>query len=292
MGGGSYGYSERMAMNARQYNNNVKREEIFKQSKISEEMNIKGKIRECKDSGEHPDSFPIIIALDVTGSMGRIPDNLIRTGLPDIMKKLLESGVKDPQVCFVAIGDQYTDDAPIQVGQFESSDDLMDKWLKTVWLEGRGGGNGAESYELSWYFAAFHTDCDWIHKGRKGIIVSIGDDAVHRSISQAEAMKIFGSNQEKSLSVSELLTMVQGKWDVYHISLKDYTCGEEVISQWDELLGSHHILTESNLGDDIPKLISGAILDSYRKQAKKEDMPSETSAMNKENTGDNEAHLL
>lgn len=44
-------------------------------------MNIVGKIRECRDSEEHPESLPIIIALDVTGSMGMVPHSLITGGL-------------------------------------------------------------------------------------------------------------------------------------------------------------------------------------------------------------------
>ena len=267
MGGGSYGYAERMYINSQQYKPSVSREEVFRQNKMHEDMNIKGKVRECRFSEEHPDAFPIIIALDVTGSMGHVPDKLIRTGLPDIMKKILESGVKDPQVCFVAIGDQYTDNAPIQVGQFESSDELLDKWLKTVWLEGRGGGNGGESYQLAWQFADHHTDCDWINiRGKKGVLISIGDDAVHKSISSEEIERLFGKKLQ-SVTTSGLLSNVQLCWDVYHITLNDYNGSDKNIQKrWNGLLGDHHTVTESREGNDIPKIISGMILESYNRQ--------------------------
>ena len=267
MGGGSYGYAERMYINSQQYKPSVSREEVFKQSKMHEDMDIKGKVRECRFSEEHPDAFPIIIALDVTGSMGHVPDKLIRTGLPDIMKKILESGVKDPQVCFVAIGDQYTDSAPIQVGQFESSDELLDKWLKTVWLEGHGGGNGGESYQLAWQFADHHTDCDWINvRGKKGVLISIGDDAVHKSISSEEIKRLFGKKLQ-SVTTSGLLSNIQSCWDVYHITLNDYNGKDKnVQKQWNDLLGDHHTVTEDRDGNDIPKIISGMILESYNRQ--------------------------
>lgn len=269
MGGGSYGYSARRIINSTQYDN-VSREKIFSQEKMSKDMDIKDKVRECKDSEEHPNSFPIIIALDVTGSMGHIPDNLIRTGLPDIMQKIIESGVKDPQVCFVAIGDQYSDFAPIQVGQFESSDDLMDKWLKTVWLEGHGGGNGGESYQLAWYFAKYHTSCDWIEKGNKGILITIGDDAVHKSVSKSEISKLFGKEGE-SVSTKDLLSLVKEQWDVYHITVNDYLgSSKEVTEVWDSLLGDSHIKTENHEGKDIPTLIAGTILKSYDKYTEKD----------------------
>lgn len=123
MGGGNYSYTRSMSM-AQDYSRQD-REEVFSQRHMSEEMNI-------KDNEEHPNSFPIIIALDVTGSMGRIPYELITEGFPKLMKKIMDEGVQDLQVCFVGIGDHYTDRAPIQVGQFESSDELLDKWLKLI----------------------------------------------------------------------------------------------------------------------------------------------------------------
>lgn len=268
MGGGSYGYDARRLMNSVQYSADVSREEVFRQNRMSQEMNIRGKRRECRNSEEHPDAFPIIIALDVTGSMGHIPDKLIRTGLPDIMEKILESGVKDPQVCFMAIGDQYCDSAPIQVGQFESSDELMDKWLKTVWLEGRGGGNGGESYQLAWYAALFHTDCDWIKSGKRGVLITIGDDAVHKSLSLDEIKRLFGNTSvETDLSTSRLYDMVSSRWDVYHINICDYQGTRPTVKlSWDNLLGNHLVNTEDAEGNDIPGIISGIILNMYKNQ--------------------------
>jgi hypothetical protein len=84
------------------------------------------RIREARDSEEHPESFPIIIALDETGSMGHIPEIIVKKILPDIMESIMNAGVKDPQICFMGIGDCcFNEEAPLQVGQFESSDELM-----------------------------------------------------------------------------------------------------------------------------------------------------------------------
>lgn len=62
---------------------------------VSEDVEIIYK----RESEEHPNSFPIIIALDVTGSMGRIPYELITEGFPKLMKKIMDEGVQDLQVC-------------------------------------------------------------------------------------------------------------------------------------------------------------------------------------------------
>ena len=161
MGGGSY---DPIASRSRSttYYQTMSREEVFKQRKIDPEMDPKKiTVRESRDSEEHPESFPIIIALDETGSMGHIPELIIKNVLPDIMESILNAGVKDPQVMFMGIGDCcFMEQAPLQVGQFESSDELMEKWLTKVYLEGKGGGNRHESYSLAWYFADRHIVTD------------------------------------------------------------------------------------------------------------------------------------
>lgn len=65
------------------------------------------------------------------------------------MKLLTACHVADPQVMFMAVGDATSDRAALQVGQFESTAELMDQWLTWCFLEGGGGGTGHESYELA-----------------------------------------------------------------------------------------------------------------------------------------------
>ncbi len=89
-------------------------------------MDPKGlKVRECRDSGDHPDALGIMFALDVTGSMGDIPHLLAKEELPKLMKLLTACGIADPQVLFMAVGDATSDRAALQVGQFESTAELM-----------------------------------------------------------------------------------------------------------------------------------------------------------------------
>lgn len=266
MGGGSYSYIQSKARGAAYQQQS--REEVFHQTKMNPEMNIKDKVRESRDSEEHPNSFPIILALDVTGSMGRIPHMLITEGFPEIMKKIMNSGIKDPQVCFVGIGDHYSDAAPIQVGQFESSDDLLDKWLKTIWLEGHGGGNGGESYGLAHFFAANCASTDsMLHRKQKGVLITIGDEPNHLSYDTNHLKQLFGFAPEtRVMAARDLIAQAQLHWDVYHINLMDYSgVSKNVQDNWKSLLGDHFINTEDAEGKDIPDLIAGIILKSVGK---------------------------
>lgn len=266
MGGGSYSYIQSKARGATYQQQS--REEVFHQTRMNPEMNIKDKVRESRDSEEHPNSFPIILALDVTGSMGRIPHMLITEGFPEIMKKIMDSGIKDPQVCFVGIGDHYSDAAPIQVGQFESSDDLLDKWLKTIWLEGHGGGNGGESYGLAHFFAANCASTDsMLRRKQKGVLITIGDEPNHLSYDTNHLKQLFGFAPEtRVMAARDLIAQAQLHWDVYHINLMDYSgVSKNVQDNWKSLLGDHFINTEDAEGKDIPDLIAGIILKSVGK---------------------------
>ena len=264
MGGGSYSYSTSVARTSNVYQS-MNRNEVFTSTSLNPQKNIKNKIRECVDSEEHPNAFPIIIGLDVTGSMGRIPYELITNSLPQIMKKIMDEGVKDPQVCFLGIGDSRCDNAPLQVGQFESSDELMEKWLKLVYLEGHGGGNGGEDYGLAWYFAARCTSVDSFKKhGRKGVVITIGDEPVHMTISRNAIKELFGS-AEANVNVVDLLNEARSEWDIYHINVPDYS-GRKALTKscWNELLQDKVLHIEADTKEAIADGIVGAILNSYK----------------------------
>jgi hypothetical protein len=291
MGGGTYSYTR--DLKRKQQNASKTREEVFTQTHMSKDMKISGKIRECRDSDEHPTTYPIIIALDTTGSMGEIPNRLVTRDFPKIMQKIMDAGVEHPQVCFVGVGDQYSDEAPIQVGQFEASDELLDKWLKTIYLEGHGGGNGGESYQLAWYFAVAHTSVDaYLKRGVKGTLITIGDEPTHGSLRINEVDWFFGDKCEAELPTSKLLKMAQKQWHVYHINLRDWSGSDsDTQNQWSQLLGERFINTRNSSGDDIADIIAKVVIASYKKENGSVIAPVATDATQPDNDT-NVAHLL
>lgn len=266
MGGGSY---DPIASRSRSttYYQTMSREEVFKQRKIDPEMDPKRiTVRESRDSEEHPESFPIIIALDETGSMGHIPELIIKNVLPDIMESILNAGVKDPQICFMGIGDCcFNEEAPLQVGQFESSDELMEKWLTKVYLESRGGGNGHESYPLAWYFADCHIVTDaWKKRQQKGVLITIGDESCQRILLQEQLRKYVNDNPEDDITASDLLERVREKWNVFHIHCNggSYRASQ---TNWEKILGPNLIVSVDSDGMDIKDIIPRIVIGCYRK---------------------------
>lgn len=141
-------------------------------------------VRESRDSSEHPETTPIIIALDVTGSMRRTPHEMIKDNFPKLMDALMQLGIKDPQLLFMAVGDHEYDNYPIQVGQFESDTEKIVNSLEEFVLEGGGGGNAGESYLLAHIIAGYHTETDsWFKRHKKGYLFTIGDEPNLRNIS-------------------------------------------------------------------------------------------------------------
>lgn len=235
---------------------------------LSPEMDPKNiKLREARDSAAHPESVPIIVALDITGSMGEVPEQLIKGKLKDVMDTCIAHGIEHPQIMFLAVGDHYTDSAPFQISQFESGNIELEKWLSLIYPEGGGGGNGGESYALSWFFAGFHTSTDHFEKrGKKGFLFTIGDEDVHPIIQAKAFQTIFGSG-ESDLRAEDLLTTAQRMYNVFHINidhgyrlshLKDLL-GERLLTINDpdvvaELIGSTVAVVN---GADITKVTSG-----------------------------------
>lgn len=261
-------------------------QEIFVERNINKEMNPNGvSIRESRDSDEHPESVSIIIGLDVTGSMGRVPHHLVKEGLPHMMSDIMDKGINDPQILFLAIGDHKYDKAPLQVGQYESSDELMDKWLTSVYLEGGGGGNHGESYFLAWYFAAYHTSIDCFEKrNKKGYLITIGDEPYHKTISSKQLKDIMGNkpnpidpfNEEEwdddevndTITAKSLFEKAKEKYDIYHIHIHQTKEGkkESTVEEWYELLGDNLFVADNK--EDVPGIISNIVCNGQEEKIK------------------------
>lgn len=261
MGGHSYDYEGR---NIRSQNLGYKTKSFKDLSTQTKEKRVhdsmlpyNAKIRECRDSEIHPNSIPIIVALDVTGSMGHIPQYMIAEGLPHLMKKLSDAGYPDAAVMFLAIGDHECDNGPLQVAQFESGDEQLDMWLTRTWLEEGGGGNGGESYLLAWYYALKHVVTDaWEKRSQKGILITIGDEPNLRSLPASAIRELMGKDVEAvNMTAKELYDKVSEKWDVRHIHVKHKSDCEEVMESWKRNIGEN-VISVDNQEDIVDAIVN------------------------------------
>jgi hypothetical protein len=203
------------------------------------------KARECRDSPDHPATLPIILALDVTGSMGEIPAQLAKVELPHLMKSLLDAGVRDPQVLFMAIGDAFSDRAPLQVGQFEATAELMDQWLTWSWLEGAGGPHGNESYELALYFVARHVETDALRlRKKKSYLFLTGDEKPYPTLSKTAVSSVCGDELDDDVLLRDLVDDVRRCAEPFFL-VPDLARRAFAESTWRDLLGDHVIAMES-----------------------------------------------
>lgn len=259
MGGGTYSISSR-ADRTEMFSKRSMTEN-FRERTMNLAMNPSGiTLRESRDSEEHPESLGIVLALDVTGSMGSIPQYMVGKGLPHFMDKIIKGGVKDPQVLFTAIGDHECDSAPLQVGQFESSDDLLDHWLTKLYIESGGGGNYGESYLLAWFFASRYIEMDCLDKRKqKGFLFTIGDEPTLKDLPKREQKRIMGDGQYENETATRLLDSAREKFNVFHLHLKQGSNGmrESVMGGWKQLMGDNLIIVEKK--SHVPALMADII---------------------------------
>lgn len=196
-------------------------DDIYTSRRLNEALSPMKVIRESCDSDEHPNSFPVILALDVTGSMGSAAQK-VAAKLNDIMKTLYNQ-VPDVQFMFMGIGDMECDYAPVQLTQFES-DVRMAQQLEKIYFEGGGGGNGYETYTTVWYMGSRHCKLDCWKKNRKGLIITLGDEPLNPILRASDISRFIGDNSQ-DIDTESLYQEASQKYDIYHISVDDYdTC--------------------------------------------------------------------
>lgn len=257
MGYGNYSQLAHEAL--LQGRSSIPAQQVFKQSQCHPLMNPKGvKLRESRDGADHPQSLGVVFALDVTGSMGDIPKLLATKQLPVFMKVLMECEIPDPQLLFMAIGDAYSDNSPLQVGQFESTAELMDQWLTWSYLEGGGGGSGEESYELGMYFLASHTEMDCMVKRKKrGYLFMTGDEMPYPTLSKNIVEAVVGDRLDEDLPVEEIVAELQKSYTPFFL-IPDYARAKRCERRWRDLLGDHVLVMDSP--QDVCYVSAGAML--------------------------------
>lgn len=209
-------------------------------------------LRESRDSDISPQSTSISLFLDVTGSMGMLAETMMREGLnttaTELMKRL---PVSDPQIMLGAVGDAETDTAPLQLTQWESSTVLAEQ-TKELYIEGRGGANAGESYMLPHVFHAFKTETDcWAKRGKKGFLVTIGDEPTLDGVTKAQAKRFLGIDLQADLTAAECIALASERYEILHVVVAQGSgCSgsrrDRVLTQWNSLLPQRVLVLEDH----------------------------------------------
>lgn len=233
-------------------------QEMFQSRRLDPGLNIKGKIRECCDSAEHPNTLPVILGIDVTGSMGKGAVEVAQS-LNPIMTKLYNT-LSDVEILIMGIGDLSYDDAPIQVSQFESDIRIAEQ-LDKIWFEGHGGGNGFESYTAAWWVGLNCCSLDCWKRGKKGIIITTGDEPLNPYLPARPLANVTGKGVEADVETTKLYAAASKRFDIHHIAIDDPSTSYRnyqmaIIESWKKQIGEgFHVSDIPGLEDKIVNII-------------------------------------
>ena len=233
-------------------------QDMYRARAIDPKMDPYKVMRECCDTEEHPDTVPVILALDVTGSMGGA---LLKTAssLGVIMEDILEK-YTDVEFMIMGIGDLTYDRAPIQISQFES-DIRIAEHLDRIWFERGGGGNNFESYTAAWYMGLYHTQLDCWKRGKKGIIITLGDEPLNPYLPCERLTRVTGDALRKDVETGALYRKALQYFDLFHIAVDDpedsYRWHKpKIIRSFGRLLGKRFAVSTL---DCLPQTIIGCL---------------------------------
>ncbi len=211
-------------------------------------------MREVCITDEHPDPTAITVWLDVTGS-NYTAAMVVHQKLPKLQAYLRDGKFcNDPQVNVSAIGDANSDDYPLQFGQFES-DNRLDKQIAAIILEGNGGGQARETYELGAYMSARHVHMEpYELYGKKGFVFFIGDELPYMMIRNDfrdgrwyhaghTMQSLTGDTLQESLDTAAVFAELMEKNHVFFLFQKQGSySASEVVPTWQKLIGAEHVV--------------------------------------------------
>ncbi|MDO4863255.1 MAG: hypothetical protein Q4A05_03705 [Ruminococcus sp.] len=238
MGRGSYSSADwNRLKNSRGISASSTADDIFKGNKVNEKYLPEFiNIRESRDSEDSPESTPIIIGFDSTGSMGYLAAEIAKNSLNKTATMILEKRpVTDPHIMCAAITSPVKSNIfpCMQVTQFEADIRVVEQLL-----EFRLDGGNKYAYDaLVWYFALKHTSTDCNEKrGKKGFLFCIGDevcdDGRGEILTANDIVNVYHDNAETGYKTADLYRQTSEKYEIIHIITGDHT--EQALKTWEK----------------------------------------------------------
>ncbi|EYF01113.1 hypothetical protein [Chondromyces apiculatus] len=178
---------------------------------------------------------PLIVAVDVTGSMQRWPAEIFDR-LP-LLYQTLSQYRQDLEICFVAIGDSRSDQWPLQATHFARGFDLETQ-LHALYGEG-GGGDIPESYGLFAHWVHTHVSAP---NAERPFLIVFGDAPMHTEIFNEEIKHVLGDDPGQSVSAIAAWHNVCRTWNTWFLRRPGGTRGDNIDKQWASAIGAQQIV--------------------------------------------------
>ena len=184
---------------------------------------------------------PIIVVLDVTGSNVDFA-RIVYDKLPMFYGQIEQKGyLKDFDISFCAVGDEYTDEFALQVCDFAKGIEL-DDWIKKLVLEGAGGGQQCETYELAAYYLLKNTE---FIPGSEPIIFFIGDEKPYEKLYKYHAQQ-YGMECDEDINSSVVFESLRKKVNDNVFMLLNKYCRrsfyDDITNAWKKILAPEHVI--------------------------------------------------
>ncbi|HDQ70862.1 MAG TPA: zinc ribbon domain-containing protein [Chloroflexi bacterium] len=198
---------------------------------------------------------PLIVAVDVTGSMASWPFEIFDR-LP-LLYNTLSQYRDDLEICFAAIGDAGYDRWPLQVTTFASGYDL-EQLLGSLYGEG-GGGDAPESYGLFAHWVNTHVEAP--HARETPFLVLFGDAPMHPQVPAEQIAHYLGDGKNGHVDALAAWRQVCQNWNVWFLRRPTGNPGDPVDQQWGQAISEQkifHIQDEQRAVDYAMGLIARA----------------------------------
>lgn len=199
--------------------------------------------KELVKTGIRLNTPTLIVVTDVTGSMGQWPAVMFGK-LPYLRHELKEYLGEEAKFLLAAVGDATCDSYPLQIQEPASTFEEAKTALEALVVEGGGGGQTYESYELA---AGYFLKAVEVARNVKPVLVFIGDEMPYDRLNADQLMALgIRDASSSSMSTEELFKQLAEVYDVYLIH-KPYGSSpsgttKEVAAVWEKLLPENHVV--------------------------------------------------
>lgn len=124
-----------------------------------------------------------------------------------------------------------------------------------------------ESYTAAWFFGSRHTKLDCWDRGKKGVIITIGDERLNPYLPvsgmRAKLADVTGDLLQADVETDDLYSETSEKFDIYHINVNHRNSYDQrgIVESFSKYLDDNHFRTIDHLddiADEIVKIVVAA----------------------------------